>query len=128
MKQRSERTLGGKNLLHLKGIFAFDSVTRDINRASTSVDDNYVIPDLQGISLQHVDRNLRPDLHCISRNTVVDAEVKASFAFCNEMDPLVSLPSIRDKLGLDSRPSHGDLFGASPTVWVAEDENNVRFH
>lgn len=71
--------------------------------------------------------NRHPNLHRISRNPVVDTEVEACFALRDETDPIVSLSRVRDKLGFDGCPSHDNLFRASPTIWVTEDEYNVCF-
>lgn len=67
------------------------------------------------------------DLHCISGNPVVNTEVETGFTFRNETNPIVPLLGVRDELGLDGRPSHCNLFGASPAVWVTENENDIRF-
>lgn len=86
-----------------------------------------LFPTYKGSAIGGVGRNWHPYLHCVSRYTIIHAEVEAGLAFRNETDPVVSVPSIGDELGLDSRPSHCDLFSPSPAVRVAEDENYVLF-
>lgn len=52
VKKRGGRTLGGENFLDLEGIPALNGVTGDVNSSSTSIDNDYILADLQGVSLQ----------------------------------------------------------------------------
>ena len=54
MKLRSGLTLRSKYFLYLKGVPVFNDVTRDIDRTSARVDDNYIIPNLQGFSIWQI--------------------------------------------------------------------------
>lgn len=53
----TERTFRGENFLNVEGTLVFNSVTGDINRPPTGVDNNHVFPDLQGVIL----RQVKPD-------------------------------------------------------------------
>jgi len=86
-----------------------------------------MVADLKGISIQQADHGWDPNFHRVSGKTVVDTKVETCFALRDETDPVVSFPGVGDEVGLDSRLSHSHLLSASPTVWVAEDKNNVRF-
>lgn len=52
IKKEGELTLGGENFLDLKGVLFDDGVTGDVNSSPTSIDNDCVLADLEGVNLQ----------------------------------------------------------------------------
>lgn len=62
VKHPRVRTLGGENFLHSEGVLAFNGIAGNVNRSSASIDNDYVLPDLRGVSLEQIGLDQLPTL------------------------------------------------------------------